>query len=125
MQWNYLKSFHNDKDSRQDYDSIAEDGVTLLGLQDEQGDEPFPGACGATHPALTQAVVKFQAKAYKELFPTEGPVRTRIIGAQNPQKRTSKSCSSIYELPNTITNARVWPRVRSFIILCWVIWFCI
>ena len=80
------ESFQNDKDSRQDYDSIAEDGVTLLGLQDEQGDEPFPGACNATHPALTQAVVKFQAKAYKELFPTEGPVRTRIIGTQNPEK---------------------------------------
>jgi len=80
------ESFQNDKDSREDYDSIAEDGVTLLGLQDENGDEPFPGACGATHPALTQAVVKFQAKAYKELFPTEGPVRTRLIGAQTPQK---------------------------------------
>ena len=80
------ESFQNDKDSREDYDSIAEEGVTLLGLQDENGDEPFPGACGATHPALTQAVVKFQAKAYKELFPTEGPVRTRLIGAQTPQK---------------------------------------
>ena len=80
------EAFDNDKDSRQDYDSIAEDGVTLLGLQDEQGGEPFPGACNATHPALTQAVVKFQAKAYKELFPTEGPVRTRIIGTQNPEK---------------------------------------
>ena len=80
------EAFENDKDSREDYDSIAEDGVTLLGLQDEQGGEPFPGACNATHPALTQAVVKFQAKAYKELFPTEGPVRTRIIGTQNPEK---------------------------------------
>ena len=80
------EAFENDKDSREDYDSIAEDGVTLLGLQDERGDEPFPGACAATHPALTQAVVKFQAKAYKELFPTEGPVRTRIIGTQNPEK---------------------------------------
>ena len=80
------EAFDNDKDSRQDYDSIAEDGVTLLGLQDEQGGEPFPGACNATHPALTQAVVKFQAKAYKELFPTEGPVRTRLLGTQNPEK---------------------------------------
>ena len=80
------EAFENDKDSREDYDSIAEDGVTLLGLQDERGDEPFPGACAATHPALTQAVVKFQAKAYKELFPTEGPVRTRLLGTQNPEK---------------------------------------
>ena len=78
--------YTRDKDSRQEYDNIAEDGVTLLGLKDDQGDEPFPGACNATHPVLAQAVVKFQAKTYKELFPTEGPVRTRIIGLETQQK---------------------------------------
>jgi hypothetical protein len=78
--------YTRDKDSRQEYDNIAEDGVTLLGLKDSPGNEPFPGACNATHPVLAQAVVKFQAKTYKELFPTEGPVRTRIIGVETQQK---------------------------------------
>ena len=78
--------YTRDKDSRQEYDNIAEDGVTLLGLKDSPGDEPFTGACNATHPVLAQAVVKFQAKTYKELFPTEGPVRTRIIGVETQQK---------------------------------------
>ena len=79
--------YTRDKESRQEYDDIAEEGVTLLGFKDEQGDEPFPGACSATHPVLAQAVVKFQAKTYKELFPTEGPVRTRIIGLDTMQKQ--------------------------------------
>lgn len=75
-----------DKESREEYDSIAEDGVNLLGLQYEESSEPFPGACGVTHPVLAQAVVKFQAKAFKELNPTEGPVRTRIMGIQTEAK---------------------------------------
>jgi len=79
--------YTRDKESRQEYDDIAEEGVTLLGFKDDEGDEPFPGACSATHPVLAQAVVKFQAKTYKELFPTEGPVRTRIIGMDTIQKQ--------------------------------------
>ena len=75
-----------DKESREEYDVIAEDGVNLLGLQYEENSEPFPGACGVTHPVLAQAVVKFQAKAFKELNPTEGPVRTRIMGVQTEPK---------------------------------------
>ena len=81
------EGFTKDKDSRQEYDDIAEEGVTLLGFKDDEGGEPFPGACSATHPVLAQAVVKFQAKTYKELFPTEGPVRTRIIGLDTMQKQ--------------------------------------
>ena len=75
-----------DKESREEYDSIAEDGVNLLGLQYEESSQPFAGACGVTHPILAQSVVKFQAKAFKELNPTEGPVRTRIMGVQTDQK---------------------------------------
>ena len=79
-------SFERDKESRSEYDSIAEEGVDLLGFKSEDSDEPFPGAASSSHPVLAQAVVKFQAKAYKELFPTEGPIRTRIVGSQTPQK---------------------------------------
>ena len=86
-----IDGYERDKESRSDYDNIAEEGVTLLGFTDEQGDEPFPGACGATHPVLAQAVVKFQAKTYKELFPTEGPVRTRLIGVDTLQKQEQAS----------------------------------
>ena len=55
------EGFTKDKDSRQEYDDIAEEGVTLLGFKDDQGGEPFPGACNATHPVLEQAVVKFKS----------------------------------------------------------------
>ena len=48
--------------------------------------EPFQGASGATHPVLAEAVTQFQALAYKELLPADGPVRTQVIGAPNEEK---------------------------------------
>ena len=81
-----LEGFDRDKQSREEYDEIAEDGVGLLGLQYDDSAGSFPGSSGVTHPVLAQAVVRFQAKAYKELFPTEGPVRTVIMGTQTQEK---------------------------------------
>jgi hypothetical protein len=48
--------------------------------------EPFQGASGATHPVLAEAVTQFQALAYKELLPANGPVRTQVVGAPSPEK---------------------------------------
>ena len=59
-------------------------GLDLLGFKYENRTEPFQGASGATHPVLAEAVTQFQAQAYKELLPADGPVRTQIIGVKNP-----------------------------------------
>ena len=59
------EGFVRDKNSREEYDEIAEDGIKLLGLQYDDSAGSFPGSAGVTHPVLAQAVVKFQAKAYK------------------------------------------------------------
>ena len=39
---------------------------------------------------LAEAVTQFQAQAYKELLPGDGPVRTQVIGIQTPATRTYK-----------------------------------
>jgi len=61
-------------------------GLDLLGFKYENRTEPFQGSSGATHPVLAEAVTQFQAMAYKELLPSDGPVRTQILGAVNPMK---------------------------------------
>tara|TARA_R110000823_G_scaffold288766_2_gene407156 strand:+ start:14024 stop:16423 length:2400 start_codon:yes stop_codon:yes gene_type:complete len=81
-----IELYESDVESRSDWEQISKEGVELLGLKIETMDQPFAGACGAHHPLLAQSVVKFQAKAYRELFPTGGPVRTRIMGAQTPER---------------------------------------
>lgn len=81
-----IQLYEADEDSRSDWDHIASQAVDTLGFTIEELDEPFPGACGASHPLLAQAVVKFQAKAFRELFPTGGPARTRIMGIQTTDR---------------------------------------
>ena len=73
------------KSSRKDWEDTYKTGLDLLGFKYENRTEPFQGASGATHPVLAEAVTQFQAQAYKELLPADGPVRTDIIGVKNPQ----------------------------------------
>jgi len=72
--------------SRKDWEKTYTQGLDLLGFKYDQRSEPFNGASGATHPVLAEAVTQFQALAYKELLPADGPVRTQILGAPTPEK---------------------------------------
>ena len=84
---NELRGNYNDyKMSRKDWEQAYTGGLDLLGFKYENRTEPFQGASGATHPVLAEAVTQFQAMAYKELLPSDGPVRTQILGAVNPQR---------------------------------------
>ncbi len=74
------------KSGRKDWESSYTNGLELLGFKYEEKSEPFKGASGATHPVLAEAVTQFQALAYKELLPSQGPVRTQIIGTPTPDK---------------------------------------
>jgi hypothetical protein len=74
------------KASRKDWERSYTEGLDLLGFKYENRTEPFQGASGATHPVLAEAVTQFQAGAYKELLPAEGPIRTQIVGNSDPQK---------------------------------------
>ena len=80
------QNYQDYKSSRKDWEKSYTQGLELLGFKYENRTEPFAGASGATHPVLAEAVTQFQALAYKELLPANGPVRTQIIGLQTPEK---------------------------------------
>ena len=80
------QNFQDYKNSRQDWEQAYTQGLDLLGFKYEQRTEPFQGASSATHPVLAEAVTQFQALAYKELLPSDGPVRTQIIGNTSREK---------------------------------------
>jgi hypothetical protein len=80
-----VQNYMDYKSSRKEWESAYTSGLDLLGFKYENRTEPFQGASGATHPVLAEAVTQFQAQAYKELLPSDGPVRTQIIGIKNPQ----------------------------------------
>jgi len=77
----------NDKGSRKDWEKAYVEGLKLLGLQFEERTEPWSGASGVFHPMITEAVVRFQSESITEMFPAQGPVRTKIIGEETPEKK--------------------------------------
>ncbi len=82
-----FQNYTDYKNSRKDWESSYRQGLDLLGFKYENRTEPFSGASGATHPVLAEAVTQFQALAYKELLPADGPVRTQILGLTTPEKQ--------------------------------------
>ena len=81
-----FQNYEEYRSSRQDWETSYTDGLDLLGFKYERRTEPFRGASGATHPVLAEAVTQFQALAYKELLPADGPVRTQVVGLNDRQK---------------------------------------
>ena len=79
-------NYQDYKSSRKDWERSYREGLDLLGFKYDNRTEPFQGASGATHPVLAEAVTQFQALAYKELLPADGPVRTQILGMPTPDK---------------------------------------
>jgi hypothetical protein len=77
----------NDRNSRKDWEKAYTEGLKLLGLQYEERTEPWNGACGVFHPMITEAVVRFQSETITEQFPAQGPVRTKILGKETPEKQ--------------------------------------
>ena len=81
-----IGDYKEDKSSREEWHDAYAKGLKLLGFNYEDRSQPFQGASGVTHPLLSETVTQFQAQAYKELLPANGPVRTQIIGKSTPQK---------------------------------------
>jgi len=86
MSSDLVGDYKEDNSSREEwYDAYAK-GLKLLGFKYEDRSQPFQGASGVTHPLLSETVTQFQAQAYKELLPANGPVRVQMIGKSDPQK---------------------------------------
>ena len=86
-----MEKYTNYKESRQEWADSYREGLNLLGFKYVTRTEPFRGASSVTHPVLAEAVTQFQAQAYKELLPADGPVRTQILGALSvPKEEQSK-----------------------------------
>ena len=84
MAMELIQEYKKDKLSRKEWEEAYIKGLDLLGTKYQEVTKPFKGASGVTHPLLAESVTQFQAQAYKELIPSDGPVRTKIVGLQTP-----------------------------------------
>jgi len=82
-----LGDYEQDLASRKDWLDTYVKGLKLLGIRYEERTEPWPGACGVFHPLLMESAVKFQSETIMETFPAMGPVKTKIVGKETPEKK--------------------------------------
>ena len=77
----YVNLLDKDKNAREERDKQYEEGMKRTGLgKDAPGGANFYGASKVVHPVMAEGCVDFASRAIKELFPPDGPVRTKIIG---------------------------------------------
>jgi hypothetical protein len=82
-----LSEYDSNNDSRSEWVETYTKGLELLGFTYDERTQPFRGASGVTHPLLAEAATQFQAQAFNELLPPQGPVKTSIMGKESRQKQ--------------------------------------
>ena len=93
-----MSNVDSDKESRSDWEKTYKEGLEYLGMKYEERSQPFEGASGVMHPLLAESVTQFQAQAYNELLPSQGPVKTQVLGMTTPD--TEGQASRVQEFMN-------------------------
>jgi hypothetical protein len=83
----YLDLIDKDQRAREKRDKQYEEGIRRTGLGDDApGGAMFMGASRVVHPVMAEACVDFASSAIKEMFPPDGPVRTKVLGDATEDK---------------------------------------
>jgi len=98
-----------DLDSRKDWEQRMDQAMELMGLNNIPTEElPFDGASAVTYPLIGEAVVQFQSRAIEEVFPSEGPVKVKMVGEATREKtRSGRPCEKPHELPDTRSGSQL------------------
>ena len=82
-----MDKIEKDKEAREKRDKQYEEGLRRTGLGDDApGGAQFTGANKVVHPLLVESCVDFSARFMKEVFPPNGPVKSKVLGVQDHAK---------------------------------------
>ena len=82
-----IEKIGNDKEAREKRDKQYEEGLRRTGLGDDApGGAQFTGANKVVHPMLVEACVDFSARFMKEVFPPNGPIKSKVLGERDKAK---------------------------------------
>jgi len=83
----YIELIDNDRQARKKRDKQYEEGLRRTGMGDDApGGAQFLGASKVVHPMMAEACVDFASRAIKEMFPPDGPAKTKILGEVTEEK---------------------------------------
>ena len=105
----YIELAEKDKEARKERDKQYEDGIRRTGLgNDAPGGANFNGASKVVHPVMAEACVDFASRAIKELFPPDGPTRTKILGDVTEDK------TAVAERKSDFMNWQLTEQIEEF-----------
>jgi hypothetical protein len=86
-----IEKVEADEDSRKQWKRRLLEGLEIIGVEEIPTESSaFDGSSTITHPAIAEAMVRFQANAMEELFPSEGPVKTKVVGKSDIEKEEQR-----------------------------------
>jgi hypothetical protein len=87
LSFRYLDLLETDKEARSLRDKQYEEGIRRTGMgNDAPGGATFMGASKVVHPVMAEGCVDFASRAIKEMFPPDGPVKTKVLGKMDEAK---------------------------------------
>lgn len=105
----YIGLIEKDKDARKQRDKQYEEGIKRTGMgNDAPGGASFNGASKVVHPVMAEACIDFAARAIKEMFPPDGPTKTKILGDATQDK------TDIAERKRDYMNWQLTEQVEEF-----------
>jgi len=105
----YIELVEKDKEARKQRDKQYEDGIKRTGMgNDAPGGANFQGASKVVHPVMAEACIDFASRAIKELFPPDGPTKTKILGDVNEEK------TAIAERKRDYMNWQLTEQIEEF-----------
>ncbi len=109
LAFRYLDLLESDKEARSLRDKQYEEGIRRTGMgNDAPGGATFMGASKVVHPAMAEGCVDFAARAIKELFPPDGPVKTKVLGKMDELK------SQTSERKRDFLNWQITEQIEEF-----------
>ena len=109
LTFRYLDLLESDKEARSLRDKQYEEGIRRTGMgNDAPGGATFMGASKVVHPAMAEGCVDFAARAIKEMYPPDGPVKSKIIGKQDDVK------AAVAERKVNFLNWQITEQIEEF-----------
>lgn len=109
MALRYIELIEKDKEARKQRDKQYEEGIKRTGMgNDAPGGANFQGASKVVHPVMAEACIDFASRAIKEMFPPDGPTKTKILGDVTEDK------TAIAERKRDYMNWQLTEQIEEF-----------
>lgn len=113
-----LEKIDDDLTARKGWETALSKGISYLGLTvEESRDYPFANACNAFDSTLATALYRHWAVARAELYPSQGPVRTQILGPKTyEQEQRAERIKAFFNYYLTIKDKDYYPDSSKMLV---------